>query len=128
MKNKKIFWMIIILIIICLIISFILLYLNKNNKIPDDYIAIFNGGSGEITYKTYIYQKSDSKFYYINVTSTTVSWGSNETTDRVTKRGTVYSKDKIFEVAKKNNSYSYVYLQDNESYTIEEFKQIFLKE
>lgn len=128
MKNKKIFWMIIILIIICLIISFILLYLNKNNKIPDDYIAIFNGGSGEITYKTYIYQKSDSKFYYINVTSTTVSWGSNETTDRVTKRGTVYSKDKIFEVAKKNNSNSYVYLQDNESYTIEEFKQIFLKE
>ncbi len=128
MKNKKIFWMIIILIIICLVISFVLLYLNKNNKIPDDYIAIFNGGSGEITYKTYVYQKSDSKFYYINVTSTTVSWGSDETTDRVTKRGTVYSKDKIFEVAKKNNSYSYVNLKDNESYTIEEFKKIFLEE
>lgn len=128
MKNKKIFWMITILIIICLIISFVLLYLNKNNKIPDDYIAIFNGGSGEITYKTYVYQKSDSKFYYINVTSTTVSWGSDETTDRVTKRGTVYSKDKILEIAKKNNSYSYVNLQDNESYTIEEFKKIFLEE
>ena len=52
MKNK-----IIPIIIVAATIIIVLLFLiikPKGDNIPKDYIAIFNGGSGEITYSTYI--------------------------------------------------------------------------
>lgn len=134
MKNKKIFWFIVILVISLLIFSYIVITINKNsrdnNKIPDGYIAVFHGGSGEITYETYIYKNNNGHanfgFDYINVTNTTKSWGSNEWNTKITKRGSVQWTDNVFGVAKENNAYSYVTLPNSDKiYTIKEYMQIF---
>ena len=132
MKNKKLFCIFAILIIIALVFGSII-YINKttNNKIPDGYIAIFHGGAGEITYETYIYKKdnghANSGFDYINVTNTTVSWGSSEWNSKITKRGSVQWTDDVFEVAKENGAYSYVTLPNSDkTYTIEQYMSMFL--
>lgn len=132
MLKKKLFW--IILIIIVLLVG-LAIYVNKslanNSKIPNDYIAVFHGGAGEITYETYIYKKDNDKpnfsFDYINVTNTTKSWGSDEWNSKITKRGSVQWTDDVFEVAKENNAYSYVTLPNSdEVYSIEQFMSMFL--
>lgn len=126
MKKKNIclfFFIVILVLIICILI------LKSNNKIPDNYIAVFHGGTGEITYETYIYKnKNDnSKVNYINVTSTTVSYGSAKWKHKITKRG-VSSKKDIFEIAKKNNAYSYVTISSgSETYSVNQYKKIFYK-
>ena len=134
MKNKKLFCIFAILIIIVLVIGSII-YINKNktnnDRIPDGYIAIFHGGAGEITYETYIYKKdnghANSGFDYINVTNTTVSWGSSEWNSKITKRGSVQWTDNVFEVAKENGAYSYVTLPNSDkTYTIEQYMGMFL--
>lgn len=135
MKNNKFILLIIILIIsiFSAIIAFV--YINKSStnsdKIPDDYIAIFHGGVGEITFETYIYKKDNGKansgFDYINVTNTTESWGSSKWNTKITKRGSVQWTDDVFEVAKENNAYSYVTLPNsNNTYTIEEYMHMFI--
>lgn len=124
MKKKNIclfFFIVILVLIICILV------IKNNNKIPDNYIAVFHGGIGEITYETYIYKnKNDnSKVNYINVTSTTVSYGSTKWKHKITKRG-VSSKKDIFEVSKKNNAYSYVTISSgSEIYSIDQYKDIF---
>ena len=134
MKNKKLFCIFAILIIIVLAVGSII-YINKNkttnDRIPDGYIAIFHGGAGEITYETYIYKKdnghANSGFDYINVTNTTVSYGSSEWNSKITKRGSVQWTDDVFEVAEENGAYSYVTLPNsNETYTIEQYMSMFL--
>ena len=127
-----------ILIIIALMVSYILVTINKNSKdntdndkIPDGYIAVFHGGSGEITYETYIYKinnkQANSGFNYVNVTKTTTHWGSSEWNTKITKSGSVQWTDNIFEVARENNAYSCVTLPNsNKIYTIEEYMQTFL--
>ena len=127
-----------ILIIIALMVSYILVTINKNSKdntdndkIPDGYIAVFHGGSGEITYETYIYKinnkQANSGFNYVNVTKTTTHWGSSEWNTKITKSGSVQWTDNIFEVARENNAYSCVTLPNsNKIYTIEEYMQMFL--
>ncbi|MBR3324846.1 MAG: hypothetical protein IKG14_02210 [Clostridia bacterium] len=134
MKNKKLFCIFAILIIIALVIGSII-YINKNktnnDEIPNGYIAIFHGGAGEITYETYIYKKENghdnSGFDYINVTNTTVSWGSSEWNSKITKRGSVQWTDDVFEVAKDNGAYSYVTLPNsNKRYTIEQYMGMFI--
>ena len=138
MKNKKIFWVIVILIISIFVVSCILVAINKkskddknNDKISDGYIAIFHGGSGEITYETYIYKidngQSGYSFNYVNITQTTKFWGSSEWNTKITKKGSVQWTDNVFEVAKENNAYSYVTLPNSDKiYTIEEYMQMFL--
>lgn len=135
MKSKKIILLIIILIISIFAAIITYVYINKSiadsNKIPDGYIAIFHGGSGEIIFETYIYKKdngqANSEFDYINVTKTTVSWGSSKWNTKITKRGSVQWTDDVFEVAKENHAYSYVTLPNsNNKYTIEEYMNMFL--
>ena len=138
MKNKKMFCLIMILVISAIIVSGILVVINKNSKnnknndkIPDGYIAVFHGGSGEIIYETYIYKNNNghanSGFNYINVTSTTTSWGSSEWDTKITEQGSVQWTDNVFEAAKENNAYSYVTLPNSDkTYTIEEYMQMFL--
>ena len=136
-KIKKYFGLIMILIIIALIVSYILITIKKsgdntdNDKVPDGYIAVFHGGSGEITYETYIYKinnkQANSGFNYVNVTKTTTHWGSSEWNTKITKSGSVQWTDNIFEVARENNAYSCVTLPNsNKIYTIEEYMQTFL--
>ena len=135
MKNKKLFCIFAILIIIVLAVISII-YINKNkttnDRIPDGYIAIFHGGAGEITYETYVYKKDTGQanfgFDYINVTNTTVSWGSSKLNSKITKRGSVQWTEDVFEVAKENGAYSYVTLPNsNETYTIEQYMLMFLR-
>lgn len=131
MHNKKVKLMFLILVIVLfgVLITFFLKSQN-NNYIPNDYIAIFHGGVGEQTHETYLYiisnEDTDKKFKYINVTSTTESWGSAQWIQKIDNKGKAESLDEIFKIAKKHGSYSYVTLpNDNTLYTIEEFKMMF---
>lgn len=99
-------------------------------KIPNDYIAIFHGGSGEIVYETYIYKIANGKenqgFKFINVTKTTTSYGSSKWNTKVTKQGDINWTDDVFEVAKQNNAYSFVTLPNSDKiYKIEEYQKMF---
>lgn len=138
MKKKENFYLIVILVISVFIVGCILGAINKNSKdnknnekIPDGYIAVFHGGSAEITYETYIYKNNsghaNSGFDYVNVTKTTTFWGSSEWNIKITKQGSVKWTDNVFEVAKENNAYSYVTLPNSDKiYTVEEYMQMFL--
>lgn len=106
-------------------------YKEKSDEIPSDYIAVFHGGSGEITYETYIYKVDNghpnSEFKYINVTSTTESFGSTNWTHKITGRGEFMWTDGAFAVAYEHGAYSYVTLPNNSKrYTIEEYQSMFL--
>ena len=125
----------IIISVVLLILAFIpvgIFTLSKESDvIPDDYIAVFHGGSGEKTYSTYIYKIDNDHpsygFKYINTTNTTTSWGSNKWDIKKTGEGTIMWTDDVFTVAEKNNAYSYVTLpNDKKTYTIEEFQSMFL--
>lgn len=133
MKNRKICSLIIILGI--LIVSCLLVVINKNDKdnrkILDGYIAVFHGGSGEVIYETYIYKIDNNQpnygFNYINVTRTTKSYGSSKWNTKITKQGSVDWTDNVFGVAKENNAYAYVTLPNSDkTYTIEEYRKMFL--
>lgn len=134
MKKKKIIIPFIIAII--LIITFIIFVSIKkineeSNIIPDDYIAVFNGGAGEVTYSTYVYKINNNQpnygFKYINTINTTTYWGSTERTIKITDRGTVDWTDGVFSVAQEHGAYSYVLLPNSDkTYTIDEFMQMFL--
>lgn len=129
MKNKKVKFILICLLIIGIIFLLYIKYPNNRN-IPDNYIAVFRGDeSSELSYSTYIYKNEDNdskyNFKYINTTNTTVSWGNPKWQIKVTERGKVTRVEEVFEVAKKNNSYSYVLLpNDDKNYTVEEFEDI----
>lgn len=132
-KKKRLMFLGMIAIIV-LGFCFLFLYLKKlnDNNIPTDYIAIFHGGVGEQTYETYIYEVDNGdekiKFKFINVTSTTVSWGSADWTQEINELGTLESVDDIFLVAKKHGAYSYVTVpNDDNLYSIEEFERIMFK-
>lgn len=135
MKSKKRLGIVFILIIIIILIIGLLTIVNnnimKNDRIPDGYIAVFHGGGGEQTYETYIYKNDNGHssygFDYINVTSTTVSWGNSQWKRKITKQGSVQWTDDVFIVAKENNAYSFVTLPDSDkTYTIEEYMKMFL--
>ena len=134
MRNRKICLLIVIMLCI-LIFSCLLVVITKNDKdnskIPDGYIAVFHGGSGEVIYETYIYKINNNQpnygFNYINVTRTTKSYGSSKWNIKITKHGSVSWTDNVFGVAKENNAYAYVALPNSEkTYTIEEYMQMFL--
>ena len=96
---------------------------DKEYNLTDDYIAIFQGGSGEQAYKTYVFK--DIKYYYINVTSTTESWGSTKWNDVITKKGSAEDMDEIFRIAEENYANSFVLLPgDDKPYSIEEYKNM----
>lgn len=124
MKKKSIYLFFFIAILVLIIVF---LVISNNNRISDNYIAVFHGGAGEITYETYIYKnKNDtSKINYINVTSTTDSYGSNKQKHKITKRATI-AKNDIFKIAKDNKAYSYVTISSGgKIYSIDQYKDIF---
>ena len=127
MKKKGIMITVAIIIVLASI-SLTIMFLPKGEsqvEIPEGYIAVFNGGAGEIVYRTYFY-RDGNKYKYINVTSMTESWGSPEWNDKITKKGKVSSIEKVFEVAEKNYANSYVRVpNEDETYTLEEFKVLF---
>ena len=134
MNSKKVKLIVIILIVVIVFVTLgfcLFLKYQDSNNIPNDYIAVFNGGSGEITYSTYIYKihngHANYGFEYINTTNTTVSWGSSERKIKITDKGEVTWTDDVFAIAKKNNAYTYVKLPNNNKiYSIDEFMTMFL--
>lgn len=91
------------------------------SEVEDGWIAKFNGGSGEITYHTYVYE-AENGYKYINTTSTTVSYGSPQWNERVIDSGSVSTKEEIIQVAKDNGSKQYVlFPDDKEAYKISDF-------
>lgn len=129
LKGKINAFPIIKLVFYILILVVLILSLNKRNEIPQDYLFVFNGGSGEVTYSTYIYKidngHSNYGFKYINTTNTTKSYGSSEIVQKITKIGNLMWTDEVFTVAKENNAYSYVLVR-GKKYTPEEFAPMFL--
>ena len=134
MKNKRI----IVLGVASIILAFfslLIIVLDKNqeysNVVPDDYICVFHGGAGELTYSTYIYKKDNGhanhRFEYINTKNTTVYWGSSDWNVEVIGRGEFDWIDEAFNIARKNNAYSYVKVPgDSKTYSIEEFERKFI--
>ena len=132
MKKKVIIGVSILLCVLLVMVCFLAKnYSTGKETISTNYIAVFHGGVGEITYETYIYKinngHANSGFKYVNVTSTTKSWGSSEWDSRITKKGKCQWTDDVFKIAKENNAYSYVTVPDNNKiYSIEEFEKVFL--
>ena len=133
MDKKKVKLIIIFIFVLILIIFGLCFYFKyKNNgNVPDDYLAIFHGGSGEVTYSTYIYKIDNGHanygFRYINTVNSTKSWGSSEWNVKVVGKGEVTWTDEVFSVAKKNGAYQYVALPNSDkTYSIDEFQRMFL--
>lgn len=135
MNNKRIIKIFIGVTVV--FIAVVLLFLSLRHEvfygdeIPEDYVAVFHGGSGELTYSTYIYKIDNGHanygFEYINTTNTTKSWGSPEWEVKITDKGKFNWTDGAFTVAKKNNAYSYVKIPgDKKTYSIEEFQGMFI--
>lgn len=82
------------IIVIIFIIMFFMLN-NNDTNILNDYIALFHGGTGEVTYATYIYKIDNSyahyKFRYINTTNLIKSWKNTERKIKITKKWKIYS-------------------------------------
>lgn len=127
---KKSLWIILIICFIFIQVAFIT-YSHINNKqttISGDYIAVFKGESGEKVNSTYLYsqKKGKKKIYkYINTESTSYGYDSTNWEEEITKTGVLKNRKQIFEIAKKNNAYSYVRYEDGKIYSIEEFKGMF---
>ena len=105
-------------------------YINDDKAVvKDDYIAVFKSESGESVNATFLYvtkkKKKKKKYTYINTKSTYSGYDSTNWTEKITKTGTLKKRKKIFEIAKKNNAYSYVRYEDGKIYSIEEFKKMF---
>lgn len=129
--SKKSILVLILVLVVGVFFTFLFINSQGNkNKIPDNYIAVFHGGSGEVTYSTYIYKiKNDQPNYgfrYINTENTTVSWGSSKQKQKITGRGNIDWTDGVFSAAHENNAYSYVTLPNGSKYSIEEFQGMFL--
>ena len=128
---KKIYWIILIAIIVIIEVGIVTIsYINDNsNSIPNNYIAIFKGETAETVHTTYLYKTKKgktTKYKYINTISTLKGYDNTEWNEKVTKKGTIKKKSKIYEIAKKNEAYSYAkFSNDDNIYSIEEFKERF---
>ena len=105
---------------------------NDNDIIGDDYVALFHGAGTDMNVLTYIYKIDNGKanygFEYINATTKTASWGSSEWKTEITSRGKFDWTDEAFKIAEDNGAYSFVTLpNDRNTYTIEDFQKIFIK-
>ena len=91
-------------------------------EVEPGWIAVIQNGAGEIIYKTYVYETDDGKYSYINVVSTTISWGSPRWRDVVHGSGIVDTRSDIYEVANEFGSCGYVlYPDDTELHSIYDF-------
>ena len=134
--KKSIIIMTILVIILSTVIMIVLAnkYNSIENTIPDGYIAVFRGETGEIVHTTYLYKKQEIKkkkktnkytYTYINTVSTLSGYDSVNWEERVIKKDKLKKKTDIFKKAKKNSANSYVkYIENDQVYTFEDFKNI----
>lgn len=98
------------------------MYLDET-EIRDGWFAVIESGAGEIMFKTYVYKTDDDKYEYINVRSTTVSYGAAEWNDVVCGSGTADTREDIVEAAKEFGSCGFVLFADQGTtvFSIDEF-------
>lgn len=107
------------------------LNVEKSDEIPDGYLFVFHGGSGEVTKSTYIYKIDNEHmnmgFKYINTENHTKFWGSDERIIKIIDKGEFLFTDGAFSVAYENGAYDYIKLRNSDKiYTIEEFQGMFI--
>lgn len=128
---KKKYWIIFIVLVAIIEIGIIIFSYNSDvdNTIPNDYIAVFKGETGETVHSTYLYKTKSgkkTKYKYINTTTTLNEYDSTDFNEEIIKKGNLKNRNEIFKVAKKNDANSYVkYIKKDKIYTIEEFMQVF---
>lgn len=110
-------------------------YVNENSQksddIPEGYLFVLHGGSGELTKSTYIYKidngHANMGFKYINTENHTKYWGSSERIIKIIDEGEFVWTDGAFIVAEKHGACSYVTEPNNEKiFTIEEYQKRFI--
>ena len=85
------------------------------SEIEKGWIAIIQNGAGEMMRSTYVYELPDGKYKYINVQSTTKSWGSSKWNHAVKGSGIVDSREAVVEESKKFGSCGFVSLAGDAS-------------
>ena len=92
-------------------------------EIEDGWLCVLEDGAGEIMRKTYVYENADGTYKYINVESTTTSWGASTWNDVVKGSGTADTRDDVVAAAEDFGSCGFVLLPNDYQtvYTIEEF-------
>ena len=127
----NIIMILIALTLVLFILSITVFKKTKYDYVKDDYIAVFHGGSGEMTYSTYIYKIDNGHanigFEYINTINTTKSWGSSEWNIKVVESGEFTFTDEAFVISRIHGAYDYVIDgYSNERFTIEEYQNRFI--
>lgn len=100
-------------VIMTLIFASSLYYIKlHDNTINDDFLVAFKGELNNNVYSTYLYEnkkkvgnKTKIEYKYINTTLTT-QLDSTNYVEKVTKKGTIKKKRKIFEIAEKNHAFN----------------------
>ena len=95
----------------------------SDSAIEDGWLCVLEDGAGEIMRKTYVYENADGTYKYINVESTTTSWGASTWNDVVKGSGTADTRDDVVAAAEDFGSCGFVLLPNDYQtvYTIEEF-------
>lgn len=93
-----------------------------NTDIPDGWFAVLEDGAGEIMRKTFVYEREDGTYKYINATSTTESYGSAQWKTVINSFGIAETRDDVVKAASEAGSAGFVLRPDDSTvYTIEEF-------
>lgn len=98
---------------------------SKGYEVPSGWIASINNGVGEQMSKTFVYW-DEAGYKYINITSTTQSWGSTTWVNKYCSEGKCSSKEEVLEAAKEFGSAGFVVLpQDStKTLTLDDFLKI----
>ena len=95
----------------------------SDSAIEDGWLCVLEEGTGEVMLKTFVYENADGTYKYINVKSTTTSWGATTWNDVVKGSGTADTRDDVAAAAEEFGSCGFVLLPNDYQtvYTIEEF-------
>ena len=94
-----------------------------DSAIEDGWLCVIEEGTGEVMLKTFVYENADGTYKYINVKSTTTSWGATTWNDVVKGSGTADTRDDVAAAAEEFGSCGFVLLPNDYQtvYTVEEF-------
>ena len=95
----------------------------SDSAIEDGWLCVIEEGTGEVMLKTFVYENADGTYKYINVKSTTTSWGATTWNDVVKGSGTADTRDDVAAAAEEFGSCGFVLLPNDYQtvYTVEEF-------
>ena len=95
----------------------------SDSAIEDGWLCVIEDGTGEVMLKTFVYENADGTYKYINVKSTTTSWGATTWNDVVKGSGTADTRDDVAAAAEEFGSCGFVLLPNDYQtvYTVEEF-------